>query len=116
MHVSRSKISPVPVRNKPTASIYLPQLSPMTALRLVYKGSKSMRCAALEGFGALMADGPATPFILAMFKGFKVAIESERVRAAGSMSGMVEMGGLAFPRFPQRNLAELCPFVAASEE
>lgn len=64
-----------------------------------------MRWAALVGFCAFAGDGADAPLTLAMFRGFKVevAMESDLLRAAGSISGMVEveMGGLE--SFPQRD-------------
>lgn len=41
----------VPSMNKLVASLYLPHWSPMAALRLVYRGSRSMRGMVLGAFG-----------------------------------------------------------------
>lgn len=106
----------LPSMNKPTASTYLPQLSPTAALRLVYKGSRSMRWAALLGFCALMEDGSEAPLIFDVFRGCstEVAMESDLLRAAGLMSGIVQRRGVFNVSFSGMHLAELCAFGAAS--
>lgn len=74
--------------------MYFFQLSPTAALRLVYSGSRSMRWAAWLGFCALVEVGSEVELILERLRGFGMegAMESDLLRAAGSMSGIVTMG------------------------
>lgn len=81
----------IPSRNRLTASLYWPQSSPTAAFKLVYSGSRSMRCAALTLFEAFCDAGKEDPLTLRVSgTGAGPEIESERLRAAGSMSGMVD--------------------------
>ena len=76
------------------ASLYPPQLSPIAPFKLVYRGSRSMRWAVLTVLVAF-SDGSAE-ILLALESeredGLAVATESERLRAAGSMSGIATAG------------------------
>lgn len=79
------------------ASLYSAQCSPIAARKLVYSGSRSMRWAVLIVFaGFCVAGAEVTSDLLGMMgvpEGCRM--ESERLRAAGSMSGMVsKMGGM----------------------
>ena len=79
------------------ASLYLAHWSPMVALRLVYRGSRSMRWAALEAFWGLVdvVDGALLVFMTFRELGLKVVVESVRLRAAGSISGMLKSKSFA---------------------
>lgn len=84
-----------PSTNKPIASLYFPQLSPIAAFRPVYSGSMSMRCAVLTVFGAFCEASGSTPFGLDSDReeGLAVEMGSGRLRAEGSMSGIAQAGG-----------------------
>jgi len=67
----------------------------MAAFKLVYSGSKSMRWAVLTVFEAFW-EGGAVMLLTCLREreeGWAVVMESERLRAAGSMSGMTMAGG-----------------------
>ena len=66
----------------------------MVAFKLVYRGSRSMRCAVLTVLVAFCTGSAETPLILESDRaeGFAVATESKRLNAAGSMSGMTTSG------------------------
>jgi len=67
----------------------------MAAFKDVYSGSKSMRWAVLTVFKAFCGGGAIILLSCLRDKedGWAVVIESERLRAAGSMSGMAKAGG-----------------------
>ena len=81
--------------NKLMASLYFPQLSPIAAFRLVYKGSRSMRWAALTDFASFWEASVETRLTCLSDRdeGLAVVRESERLSAAGSMSGMLRAWG-----------------------
>lgn len=81
----------IPSTNRLIASLYSPQWSPMADFKLVYNGSRSMRCAVLTALYVLWEAEAAFPFGLegAVNESRGCEKESERVRAAGSMSGML---------------------------
>jgi hypothetical protein len=66
----------------------------MAAFKLVYNGSKSMRWAVLTVFEAFWEGGAVTLLtcLREREEGWAVTMESERLRAAGSMSGMAKAG------------------------
>ena len=74
--------------NKLKACLYLPQLSPMVALRLEYSGSSSIRCTVLDAFAFFVVRGGGAPLALERDNEVGAAVElaSGRLRAAGSIS------------------------------
>lgn len=78
--------------NKLIASLYLAQCSPIAAFRLVYKGSRSMRWALVGALVVFTDNGAEAPFNLEVAREVDIGceIESDRLRAAGSMSGIVD--------------------------
>lgn len=85
----------IPSIKRLIASLYLAQFSPIADLRLVYRGSKSMRCALLAALTDFDVATGGTPlgFDSDRDAGVAVAIGSGRLNAAGSMSGIAGAGG-----------------------
>ena len=80
----------IPSTKSLMASLYVPQLTPMAAFKLVYKGSRSMRGAVFTVLMAFCGGSAGTPLTLDRDReaGWAVVTEFERLKAAGSMSGI----------------------------
>lgn len=77
--------------NKPSSALYDPHCSFNAAFNDVYKGFRSIREAAATAFPAFCESGAGFVMVLVGMEGVgKVSkAEFERLRAAGSMSGML---------------------------
>ena len=79
--------------NRLVASLYFPHWSPIAAFKLVYKGSRSMRGTELEALGVFWVGNELMVLLLLMTRVFEGCdIESWRLKAAGSISGMMGAG------------------------
>lgn len=82
-------------------SLYFPQLSPIAAFKFVYKGSSSIRCARLVVLNAFWEGNEEAPLTLESDNedGTAAIIGSVRLRAAGSMSGMLVLFQRKAPKY-----------------
>ena len=87
----------LPATNRLVVSLYIGHPSPTATLRLVYTFSRSMRGAIAE---ALEAFGAGNEVLATSFLSERALpgcdIESDLLRAAGSMAGMVIVGRCPF--------------------